>query len=392
MNDSRKQFWKMLDSKPTKIIIENKDRLTRFGFVYLEKLLKNQGCEIVVINTSDPRLTQATLDVEPGQLAELEQRNLSHLEEFKAEAAKAEAEANQKKLEMGVLRQEATSLKAQLAALRTKIGQLQKGITQITVSLEASELPADSSEESLLALIAEQSRSQAQLLALRDATSSLELAMDAATTAAALTTLRQTVRNREAAVAQAAAKRDRHLPWLKYFEEVSRLLAWQRNEAIDTFTREYGPRTSVIQRRLRSVYGFDDIEITSSESTIRVRVKRHGEALRATDYFSQSQQQTLFLGLFLTACSSQTWSAFSPVFLDDPVTHFDDLNTYAFLDLLDGLLESEVAKRQFIISTCDEKLLQLARQKFRHLGEGAKFYEFTAIGADGPTVSVDCEV
>jgi DNA repair protein SbcC/Rad50 len=252
--------------------------------------------------------------------------------------------------------------------------------------MEESGLSADSNEESLLALIGEQSRLQAQLLDLRDATSSLELAMDAATTAAALTTLRQTVRNKEKAVARAGAQRDRHLPWRKYFEEVSRLVASQQSQAIANFTREYGPRTSVIQRRLRSVYGFDDIEITSRESTISVRVKRHGEELRPTDYFSQSQQQTLLLGLFLTACSSQTWSAFSPVFLDDPVTHFDDLNTYAFLDLVVGLLESEVEKRQFIISTCDEKLLQLARQKFRHLGEKAKFYRFTAIGAGGPAV------
>ena len=59
---------------------------------------------------------------------------------------------------------------------------------------------------------------------------------------------------------------------------------------------------------------------------------------------------------------------------------------YTFLDLLFGLIDSEVVRRQFIISTCDEKFLQLARQKFRHLGDGAKFYRFTSIGADGPSV------
>jgi len=105
-----------------------------------------------------------------------------------------------------------------------------------------------------------------------------------------------------------------------------------------------------------------------------------------TDYFSQSQQQTLLLGLFLTACSSQTWSAFSPVFLDDPLTHFDDLNTYSFLDLIVGLLESDFSKRQFIISTCEEKLFQLAKQKFRYLSGRAKFYLFSAIGAEGPII------
>ena len=36
----------------------------------------------------------------------------------------------------------------------------------------------------------------------------------------------------------------------------------------------------------------------SEKSKIRVRVKRQGEELRPTDYFSQSQQQTLLLGLF----------------------------------------------------------------------------------------------
>jgi len=174
---------------------------------------------------------------------------------------------------------------------------------------------------------------------------------------------------------------------LKYFNDLSKLVSSQQNDAIANFTREYGPRTSVIQSRLRSVYGFDEIEIHSHESAINVRVKRHGETLRPTDYFSQSQQQTLLLGLFLTACSSQTWSAFSPVLLDDPVTHFDDLNTYAFLDLIVGLIESDFEKRQFIIATCDEKLFQLARQKFRPLKERTRFYRFSAFSTEGPTIN-----
>jgi len=38
------------------------------------------------------------------------------------------------------------------------------------------------------------------------------------------------------------------------------------------------------------------------------------------------------------------------------------------LDSIVGLLEPNTGTRQFIISTCDEKLLQLARQKFSHIG------------------------
>jgi predicted site-specific integrase-resolvase len=50
MNDNRKELWKMLDSSPGVVVVEHKDRLTRFGFNYLEKLLDKQGTEIIVIN------------------------------------------------------------------------------------------------------------------------------------------------------------------------------------------------------------------------------------------------------------------------------------------------------------------------------------------------------
>jgi exonuclease SbcC len=213
------------------------------------------------------------------------------------------------------------------------------------------------------------------------------VALDAATTSAALEALRRTVNQNIALINKARLERERHEPWVKYFRGIETLLDKQRNSATDNFTREYGPRTAVIQRRLRPVYGFGDVEVSSREGAITVGVFRNGEALRPADYFSQSQVQTLLLGLFLTASSSQTWSAFSSVMMDDPVTHFDDLNTYALLDLISGLLQSPDGSRQFVISTCDEKLLQLARQKFRHLNGGAKFYRFSAIGAEGPLVS-----
>ncbi len=335
----------------------------------------------------DPRHTQISLDIEPAQLEELERLNHQVFTDFNVSVAKAEIDATSHKAQVSSLRQESTSLRAQLSSLRTQLVNLQTKLTQIRARLAEFKLPPDVTEETLLALIAEESEAQTQLLTLRDSATNIELAIDAATTAAALTRLRQNVRNKEKAVTIATQKRDQHQPWLKYFDDLSHLVSSQQSEAIANFTRDYGPRTSVIQRRLRSVYGFDEIEIQSHQSTISVRVRRHGEELRPTDYFSQSQQQTLLLGLFLTACLSQTWSALSPVFLDDPVTHFDDLNTYAFLDLIVGLLESDVGRRQFVISTCDEKFLQLARQKFRHLGGRAKFYRFSAISADGPVVN-----
>ena len=50
MNDNRQMLMQMLDSNPTRIIVENKDRLTRFGFNYLQSLLGKLNCDIIVIN------------------------------------------------------------------------------------------------------------------------------------------------------------------------------------------------------------------------------------------------------------------------------------------------------------------------------------------------------
>ena len=214
-----------------------------------------------------------------------------------------------------------------------------------------------------------------------------ELVIDTATTRAAYRRLQSRVAERRSAISELTSRRDVYVRWLEYFREVRALVASEQDKAVSRFTREYGPRTSVIQRRLRSVYGFDDVEIRSEKSKILVRVSRGGKLFRPTDYFSQSQQQTLLLGLFLTACVSQTWSGLAPVFLDDPIAHFDDLNIFAFLDLIDGLLNDYGAgKRQFVISTCDQKFLELSREKFAYRGESVKYYSFEGIGEDGPIV------
>lgn len=54
LNDKRPKFIKMIRSgKPTKIVIEHSDRLTRFGFNFLNILLEKQGCTIEVINEAE---------------------------------------------------------------------------------------------------------------------------------------------------------------------------------------------------------------------------------------------------------------------------------------------------------------------------------------------------
>ena len=51
MNDSRKQLLKLLtDDGYSKIVVEHRDRLTRFGFNYIDTLLRQHGRCIEVVN------------------------------------------------------------------------------------------------------------------------------------------------------------------------------------------------------------------------------------------------------------------------------------------------------------------------------------------------------
>ena len=51
LNDKRPKLEKLLKEQNfSKIVVEHKDRLTRFGFNYLEVLLKTNGIEIEVVN------------------------------------------------------------------------------------------------------------------------------------------------------------------------------------------------------------------------------------------------------------------------------------------------------------------------------------------------------
>ena len=54
MNDNRSKLIELLTKNDWDIlIVENKDRLTRFGFNYIETLLKKMGKSIIVINKTD---------------------------------------------------------------------------------------------------------------------------------------------------------------------------------------------------------------------------------------------------------------------------------------------------------------------------------------------------
>ena len=57
LNDNRNGFIKLTDlviaGKINKLVIEHKDRLTRFHFKFMKKIFESYGCEVIVINGID---------------------------------------------------------------------------------------------------------------------------------------------------------------------------------------------------------------------------------------------------------------------------------------------------------------------------------------------------
>ena len=64
VNDSRPKFLALLaDAEVTRIVVEHKDRATRFGFRYLETLLALQKRSIEVVNLSEDETTDLLADL-----------------------------------------------------------------------------------------------------------------------------------------------------------------------------------------------------------------------------------------------------------------------------------------------------------------------------------------
>ena len=173
----------------------------------------------------------------------------------------------------------------------------------------------------------------------------------------------------------------------KWCTKVNGRLEEQNTNAVSNHVSAFGPLTTFIQKRLRAVYGFGDISLRPKGSEISVIVNWENKSIKPMDYFSDSQKQILMLSLFLAGRLTQTWSGFAPIILDDPVTHFDDLNAFGFVELIRGLVSTSPGKRQFFISTCEERLFQLMRKKFGNTERGAKFYRFESASPDGPIIT-----
>jgi len=327
----------------------------------------------------DVNITEEQVDADERSLGDEARRVASLISAKRAEQA-ASKEA------VGENAKRARALKTESDGVATSLRTVEQTIARYERELRACGLENESSQSEVAARLEQHVRRTAALEQAKQRVLDFEMALDAAARSAESERLTVRARVAEASLKEAKQHKADEAIWVPYFEGLGARLEETQDRAVAGYTEDYGPLTSTIQRRLRSVSGFEEISLHPEGDRIAVRVARNGEQLPPTDFFSQSQQQILILSLFFTACLTQTWSGFAPILLDDPVTHFDDLNAYAFLDLIGGFLETEPHERQFILSTCDERLFLLARQRFQHLGEQFKSYRFVSCGREGPVV------
>ena len=181
-------------------------------------------------------------------------------------------------------------------------------------------------------------------------------------------------------------------------ESFKSVLLNERNSALNRYCEATQPLAAMIQRRLRPIYGFSDLELMPSDKgEIDVTIKWYNQISRVSDlnlapykYLSEAQMNAVGLSIFLSSALTQTWSGLKTIMMDDPVQHFDDLNCYAFLDLIRSLIiySNNEERPQFIISTCDNRLIRLMRQKFFPLEKQGrvKYYYFKSMGNSGPII------
>lgn len=282
-------------------------------------------------------------------------------------------------------RRELDKRRAQLVA---DIAALNKQISEFRQELRALELRDDARTEQLEAVsVRETARSSALLditargamiiTALRDRDARLDLAEK-----------RRTLASLDEGIQTAERRKQNINAGVSTCSAIDKLLKAERQTAIQSHIDAYGPMITMIQQRLRSVFGFGGVhlEAQGGEAKVRVEWRRKSVQVTPTDFFSDSQKQILMLSIFLAGGLRQNWSGFAPVLLDDPVTHFDDLNAYGFVELIRGIISTSPNEWQFIISTCEQRLFDLMQKKFSKLDSGSIFYEFIGLTDKGPIV------
>jgi exonuclease SbcC len=327
-------------------------------------------------------------DVSDSWIANKLKETEAKIQQTKSKSDKVDIEIKRVQVEIFRTDSEHQQLLSRMQELETEWRANLQVLQEFSHGLSQAELPESSTlaeiEDEILALTSHRDSLDRIAGRLR----LLEQALDAATRSAAIADLDNQLQQKNEEAQELNKDISKLLELRNWFEKIGKILNGQNERAVKEHIHAYGPLSTIIQQRLRAVYGFGDISLDHFGGEIKIEVKWKDRSwkLKPSDYFSESQRQILMISLFLASRLTQTWSGFSSILLDDPVTHFDDLNAFAFVELIRGILETHGTDKQFIISTCEERLFNLLRQKFNTFSGRGIFYKFIAMSDSGPVI------
>ena len=163
---------------------------------------------------------------------------------------------------------------------------------------------------------------------------------------------------------------------------------------------KYGPTINVLYQRLNTHPLFTDLKVLvdAAAQSVQINVSLSpslnmsstNTGLAPVRYLSEAQLNIVALSIFLSHSYQQTWSRFTPLFLDDPVQNLDDFNANGLIDCVRSLAEDD---RQFVLSTSNLAFYRLLLVKLRCMNydNSVRFraYRLEGISDAGPKIIQD---
>lgn len=193
-------------------------------------------------------------------------------------------------------------------------------------------------------------------------------------------------------------KIDRTTNWISRFDKLESEVVKKQIDAVGTHLKQLEPTTQRLYSRLCPHPIFGNLRIRIDDNSRKLDVEAEVSpyykelediAVRPAAYFSDAQMNTLAIIVFLGGALRQRWSGLNTILIDDPIQQMDEMNVYAFLDLIRGLSDN----RQFIIMTCSRDFYLLAIEKLDCLNKNrpGAFSAYRLDGVAPAELKVHCD-
>ncbi|KXH86965.1 AAA family ATPase [Sporosarcina sp. HYO08] len=131
-------------------------------------------------------------------------------------------------------------------------------------------------------------------------------------------------------------------------------------------------------------FGLENNRNNNKVLTLKVLRDADGKEINPAYTFSSAQINVVAISIFLAMALRQQCTNLSTILMDDPIQSMDDLNVFSFIDIIRGFASEGVfneLKKQFVLSTHDEKIYRLMKKKFRFYNNGTiLFNEYSDVG------------